>query len=102
MAPLPMRIVRRAGPADDGVGQDEHQDGNDHHAPGFALDVRHGIERHLPAEEGCFVAANLGSQRVRGFVARRGKQENHVPDESQGEEVRGNVGHEVCFLVCSL
>src|SRR5256885_3881235 len=23
-----------SGPADDGVGQDEHQDGNDHHAPG--------------------------------------------------------------------
>jgi hypothetical protein len=34
---------------------------------------------------------------VRGLMARGGKKKNHVPDETQSEEVRRNVGHEIYF-----
>ena len=88
MTPLPVGIVGRASPPDDRLSKEEHQDGNNHHAPGLALDVRHGVEGYLPALEGRFVSAQLGHQRVRRFVAGGGKEEDHKQDEVEGQSFR--------------
>ena len=47
--------------------------------------MRNRVERHLPAFGSGHVAAELGDERVRGFVARRREEKDDVPDRAQGQ-----------------
>jgi hypothetical protein len=60
----------------------------EHEAERAAADVRHGIQRHLAAMECGRIAAHLGHQRVRAFVACCGEQEDDVPDRAGNNELR--------------
>ena len=70
---FPVRIERCAGPANDLSAEKEGQKRNDHHAERFPANVRNRIERQLATQCRCVVTAELGGERVRGFVARRGE-----------------------------
>src|SRR5260370_42689001 len=95
MAPLPERIVRRAGPTDDGTVNDKREDGNDDHAPRLTLNVRDGIERDLPANEGSFVTAKLCRERMGRFMAGSGEEKSNVSDEAGSNQVGVNSRHEL-------
>jgi hypothetical protein len=64
------------------------QQREDHHTEGFAADVGNGIQRNLPAVEGGKIATQFRGPSVRGFVARGGKQEHHVPHQARDQELR--------------
>ena len=49
-----------------------------------------GIQRYLSAFERSGVAAPFRNQRVGGFVAGRGKQEDHVLEESKRKLIGGH------------
>src|SRR6266404_3407763 len=85
----------RAGPAKQVVGHDERQDRESHHPPRFALDMWNGIERHLSARERRVIPAYFRGQRVRRFVASGGEKKGNVPDKSQRDQFRLDIGHEV-------
>ena len=86
MTPLPERIVRRTRPTDDGTINDKGKNRNDDHAPRLALNVRDGIERDLPANEGSFVTAKLCRERMGRFMAGSGEEESNVPDEAESKQ----------------
>src|SRR5882724_8857674 len=95
MAPLPVRIVGRAGPAEHGLSFAERKrnQGNHDHAPRFALDVRNGIERDLAARGCGGVATELGDEGMGRFVAGGGEKKSDVPDESGSEQFGWEVRH---------
>src|SRR4029077_17034970 len=91
MPPLPKRVVRRARPSKHSVHEQERNNRYNHHSPGFAPHMRHGIQRYLPALGRRFIASHLGDQSVRRFVTRRRKQKRDIPNESENE----NIGSEI-------
>src|SRR5437660_11910318 len=95
MVACPVGIVWGAGPAEKGAGRDQGKNRHYHHSHGFTLDVRNGIQRNLPAGKRGVIAADLGGQRMRRFVTSGGEKKGHIPDKSQGNEFRLDIGHEV-------
>ena len=73
------------------MAEQECQDRDHYHAPGFALDVGNRIEGDLRGGGG--VAAEFGDQRVRGFMAGGGKKEDDVGDEPVHQQLWRHVGH---------
>jgi hypothetical protein len=69
MALCPQRVVGGAGPAHHPAADQVRQNGEQDHSEWLAANVRNRIERYLPAMKRGEVAAELGRQRVRGFVA---------------------------------
>ena len=88
MAPLPVRIVGRAGPAEHrlSLAQRKRNQGNNDHAPGLALDVRNRIERDLAARGRGGIASDFGDEGVGRFVAGGGEKKSDVPDETKSEQ----------------
>jgi hypothetical protein len=54
--------------------------------------MRYGIQRNLPAKSRGVVTAHLRDEGVRRFVTRRREQERHIPDESENEKIRAEIG----------
>src|ERR1043166_9554061 len=62
--------------------------------------MRQRIQCDLPAKSRSLIAAQLRRQRMRRFVARRGKKKDDVPDEADRDQVRRKIGHFCCAEKC--
>jgi len=68
-----------------------HEDGDDHHAPRFTLDVGNGVEGDLAG--GGRVATQFGDQRVRSFMASSGEKEHDIGNEAVDQEFGRQIRH---------